>query len=166
MSTKNPLAIEITNVIKTKADALHFIYKIDEVISDLFNLKIHVEELLEKKLSYTQKQFIVSVAKDNNIALNDAVSFQKFLMKLKEYATSIPDVELSLSFDPSKEIIDSISDWFKTSIKMEVFLDITIDESIMGGVLIGFNGTYKDYSLKKTLKDTIIKNPTILTIKR
>lgn|GEM_PF-1830370 len=156
---------EITDFIKTKDDAFRFMDKIDGVIADLFTVKVKIEDILEKKLSYHEKQLIIDLAKKNDIAITDIVPFQQFLMRLKEYIHSLPNIEISLAFDPKKETIDRIADWFRENIKKEVFLDLKVDVTIMGGALIGSNGLFKDYSLRKTMRDTLTKYPEMLTIK-
>ena len=79
------------------------------------------------------------------------------LLKAKEEIKNLKIAKITLAIDPSEDTISLISDWINKNLGDGIILDLSKDESILGGVIISIDGVYKDQSLKKNLEELFIK---------
>lgn len=74
------------------------------------------------------------------------------LADLKKQVAALPAISLTLAFTPGQETLNRISAWLKTNVAKDLLIDLMVDENIIGGAQIAYQGHYKDYSLAKKLK--------------
>ena len=78
-----------------------------------------------------------------------------------EYAEKIPSVKLTLAFFPSPEFLKKITSWLSNEIGRKSVVDVSVDEKIIAGATIEYDGEYRDYSFAAKLDEVIeqeIKN--------
>ncbi len=78
-----------------------------------------------------------------------------------EYAEKIPSVKLTLAFFPSEELLKKITNWLSNEIGKKSVVDVSVDEKIIAGATIEYDGEYRDYSFAAKLDEVIeqeIKN--------
>jgi len=91
----------------------------------------------------------------DKIDIKDTLQFQNFLKELQQRVENIPVIMLHFAFNPKEEILRSVLNWFLENLKKEVVLDIEVDQNLIGGAVVVYNGIYKDYSLRKKFEDKI-----------
>lgn len=74
-----------------------------------------------------------------------------------DYAEKIPSVKLTLAFFPSPEFLKKITDWLAAELGRKAVVDISMDEKIIAGATIEYDGEYRDYSFAAKLDEVIEK---------
>lgn len=67
--------------------------------------------------------------------------------------TKKPEVELTLAFNPSARQIDKIMEWFWDNFQQKVALKISVDEEVIAGACLAFDGRIWDYTLGKKIDE-------------
>lgn len=103
---------------------------------------------LQKIAKRTSKELYSAFceADRNKILPQTPAEIGNFLQSLIAYLKSIPRVNLFLPFDPSDDFIGDLAVWFERNIGQKVILNIRVQEEIIAGAIIEYNGKYKDYS--------------------
>ena len=145
---------DILGDIKTVGELDNFLAEIENVLASLFKVKNKsIEEILDKTAGKSTAGQIKKLMANNKINPSDYSSVEKLLNNIKEAFKKIQILKISLAVDPSEEMIGHIFDWVKENLGKGIILDIDKDESILGGAIISFNGTYKDFSLRRALEE-------------
>jgi hypothetical protein len=76
-----------------------------------------------------------------------------FLTDLKNYLESRKSVRLTISFEPSRDFLKRLHGFLAGSVGPNYLLDIYVKPEIVAGVVIEFEGKYRDYSLAKVLEE-------------
>jgi len=142
-------------LVHTKKDIEEVILQLDDLINSLFNVNIDIEKKMDEILPQDKKQKIMEIVKRNKIDIKDTLQFQNFLKELQQRVENIPVIMLHFAFNPKEEILRSVLNWFLENLKKEVVLDIEVDQNLIGGAVVVYNGIYKDYSLRKKFEDKI-----------
>ncbi|OGM30472.1 hypothetical protein A2630_04010 [Candidatus Woesebacteria bacterium RIFCSPHIGHO2_01_FULL_44_10] len=95
----------------------------------------------------------LEAAADNLYRLN--LSQEDTDTKKRQYEEAVEKIEnlkvikLALAFDPSTDFVDKM--WQIVAQKMGegIVLDIALDKSLIGGVVIEHDGQHQDYSLRR-----------------
>jgi len=87
------------------------------------------------------------------------------VIKTRQTNLDIPNVQVSskvvnlvLAFSPEKKLFSHLKLWVKENVNPDAVLDISVDQSILAGALITYNGYYKDFSLKKKVQEAFSQN--------
>ncbi len=151
------LPTDIIDVVKTSQDRVEFLSQLDVLSRVFYSHKKDITSALETEVSFKTREKLVWLARKNNISLDTVDIFNSFLETVKQTVVQIPEITLILAFAPTEQMISVISFWFTTSAKKAVVLDISVDKTLIGGTIIGLNGMYKDFSLKRKLQDKFEK---------
>lgn len=80
-----------------------------------------------------------------------------FFKSAIEYAEKIPVVKLTLAFFPTDEFLKKITNWLEAELGKKSVVDISVDEKIIAGAMIEYDGEYRDYSFATKLDEVIKK---------
>lgn len=72
-----------------------------------------------------------------------------------EYAEKIPVVKLTLAFFPADEFLKKITNWLTVELGKKAVVDINVDEKIIAGAAIEYDGEYRDFSFAAKLDEVI-----------
>lgn len=148
---------DLITSLKTTREVDDLSSEIDVLMSASFkSAKMSLEKALSSISGKTAAK-ITDIFSKNNFDMNDKKLVSDFLDTLKNLIKKFKIIKLILAFDPTRKAIENIHDFISENIGIGYILDIEIDESILGGAAIMFNGNYKDYSLRKNL-DEIFAN--------
>src|SRR4030043_35871 len=88
------------------------------------------------------------------------LSYLLTLIKTKQYADEIlvridelKDCLYNKRIDLDEKMVKEISAWFIENYGKNVLVDLVSDKSLIGGAIVEFNQSSKDFSLKKRLED-------------
>lgn len=137
----------------TKKDLQDVLNSVDQILTDLY----------QQKKQLTLSDTFSALAKSQQVDPKDREQLRAFFEDLKKQLTQIPAIGLTLGFHPSPESMRTIAGWIHTNVSENLILDISVDESLLGGAAISFNGFYRDLSLKKSLEDAYKNNRDIFT---
>lgn len=143
----------LLSLIKTKSFADEIIEKIDELKDCLYNKRIDLDKKMGELFSFELKEKIKAYSWQEQVNLNDPVSFGKFLSNLRGHIKNMPVVTIRIAFSPDEEIVQEITGWFVENYGKDVLVDIHYDKNLIGGAVVIFNQKSIDYSLQKRLEE-------------
>lgn len=144
---------EILSNIRTKEDA--------------WALEQEIDILLDRLYSSNQEDYGQALKRDvrSNIALIIKSSIEKaridrdkYLQGLKTELKKLKEIQLTLAFEPTDAIIEKILLWVRENVGEGIILDINYSKTISGGAVIIHKGKYRDYSLKKLIRNDLDNN--------
>jgi F0F1-type ATP synthase delta subunit len=137
---------------KTKDEANIFQEHIEQLLQSLFS-NTPFEEMVNEVLSHEKKEKLLAFLKEQHVDTANAQQIQACLQEIKKTISESSIVTLTLAFAPKQQVVETISTWFTVYTKKFVLLDILVDTNLIGGTIISYNGTYKDYSLKNIFEE-------------
>lgn len=141
------MSYELVKLARTKDEALKLIDELDLIYDSLFeNSKETLDEVLAKRISVETAEVVKS-------AFSKGIDKAKYLKDAKESLRRAKIISLTLAFEPREETVEKLSLWVSKNIGDGVLIDIAKSESVVGGAIIIFQGNYRDFSLKKKIRD-------------
>lgn len=124
------------------------------------NLVLEELDLLTKSVFNQKKDF--NFALENQVRTHIAEAIKKdltsssispadYLSQSQAALANLGAIKLTLAFDPSPSVLDRISSWARTNLSSDLIVDLEVDPSILGGVIIEYKGKYHDLSVKQKL---------------
>ncbi len=146
--------IELSPYLQTTADAKLLSGLLTKLHESFFKKQQSPDAIWAKEIPATLSSSLQKLAAENNVSTSDPSSMQSFLVKVQESITALPQLELTLSIAPTKDFIKQITRTIARQSNKLVLIALKVDQSIIAGAQIGFQGRYKDYSLRKQLETT------------
>lgn len=101
----------------------------------------------EKVLKRSVRSWVASSVLEG--LLKTGLTQEKYLKGLEEKVAQLRELKLTLSFQPTEEFVDELNAWVIEHLGAGIILDIKVDQKILGGAIITYEGKYRDYSLAK-----------------
>ncbi|OGH31136.1 MAG: hypothetical protein A3J69_00120 [Candidatus Levybacteria bacterium RIFCSPHIGHO2_02_FULL_42_12] len=137
---------------KTQKEADLLLSEIDELLSSLYVIKKNaLQTVLEKSVRVDVARGIESLLPRSK----KPEDIKTVLHSLRNDVQKIPTLKVTLAFEPSEKMIETLYDWAKETLGEIVLLDITYDPLIVGGVVMSWKGAYIDASLKTKLDNNL-----------
>lgn len=142
---------EFVKKIVTKEDFLLFLEEINLIEQMVFKntgvplwkkVEGRVREELRKELQKLENEGVISTSPNQQFS---------FFEELKNYLQKIPYLKLEIAFEPSEDFLSKIKKWFREENHQEVILDLIINPKIVGGAVIEYRGSWRDFSLLKEI---------------
>lgn len=137
--------------------------------NDLYRLIEQVEGL--SRFLFRDKQGPISIKAGEYLTSNLAIIFKEiedrglepatddkqadFLRALADYIKNIPLVKITLAFDPKLEFVAQLNREITAVAGCKVVLDISVDESIVGGAKFEYKGKYWSSTLEVQITQVI-----------
>jgi F0F1-type ATP synthase delta subunit len=144
---------EFNNFLKTTDDVTVLLDLVTGLSGAIFKSEDNFETILTSQTPYAFSQAILQLAKRHHLDSSDKSDVDLFLRHLKEAIVALPTVHVTLAFLPKQALIEELSEWFITNYQTKVLLHIVVDPTIIGGAVFSFNGKYRDFSLRKKLRE-------------
>jgi len=133
----------LQNII-TKRDAQRLLEEIEIIRKGLFEAgEGALESLLKNKVRAETAEVIRETFSKADL------DKKGYLDKVEELIMKMPNVSFILAFEPSEGAVERFYSKVSEATGKRVLLDIVYEPQIIGGVVIIFNGRYRDYSFKK-----------------
>jgi len=139
----------------THTDAKRFLESMDEAIANAFSTRETLEELFGRLFSHDQKEVLLELIIAVGITRQKAANLQKLLEGIRRTVAVIPIMELTVAVEPSELALVRIKEWIDTHSHTKVVLEIKVNPRVIGGVKIAFDGKYHDYTVRKTIIETL-----------
>ncbi len=81
------------------------------------------------------------------------LSKEAYLKQLKATLEQLAKVDMTIAFEPTDAFIDEILHFLRGVLGESVVIDLKVDKSLLGGVLVSYKGKYKDFSLLKVFNN-------------
>jgi F0F1-type ATP synthase delta subunit len=138
---------QIISKLYTKEDVDLFDMEIDELLKGLYESG---EGSFDNVLKEKVRVRIAEQLKD--IIERSQVSKEECLKNLIKETEKIKVIKITVSFEPTYAAIIRISQWVKQNISNYTVLKTIYDREIVGGLIVEYEGNYRDYSLKKNFQ--------------
>lgn len=145
--------LPITSYIYSVDDKAALLEKLAGLEKSIFTIKKPFEEYVSEELSFPVSQSLLLSAKQANVSFDSPESIKEFLTHQQEIVRALPVVGIRVAIPLSYDTVKSISKWFDAHLEKKVLVELKIDQSLLGGAAIEWNGRYMDYSLKKLLHE-------------
>jgi hypothetical protein len=158
-------SLDLSSFFITKAQASDFAARLALVLEKVYTTDFELEKTIGAQFSLPKKDQILKLFRENQISETSPTEIQGFLKKLQESVAALPVVTLTIPFEPNDETLKAFSDWFLFTLKKQVIFAIEIDETLLAGARITFNGKYKDYSLRTkfmTIMEPLMQAKTVI----
>jgi F0F1-type ATP synthase delta subunit len=141
---------EIDALVLTKEDFNQLMNEIDLLESSLYELKEgNFDEVMAGKVRKVSASAIGHFIEGKDRA--------QALKQIKEHVMAIQFLEITLTFEPTKKLLEKILSWVENSSQRRLAIDIKVDANIIGGAKVSYQGKYFDGSLSTKLAN-ILKN--------
>jgi F0F1-type ATP synthase delta subunit len=155
----NTLYNDIFTKVRTTADAEQLMSQLDLMLTNLYKVdKEQFEKTINHNLNYDIADSLKNTLHSAGISPTNHEDMKLFLTGLKAELQSCEIITLTIAFEPSAELVTTISDWVHNNLGSKVLLEVNVDPYIIGGAIIIFNGKYLNISVKKKLDDILTRN--------
>jgi F0F1-type ATP synthase delta subunit len=127
--------------LRTKEDISTLESELNSIIDSFYKKEGDIDEVLRTQVRYWVGEIILQETQKDGL-----LDYSK---KLLEMLRDIESVQLILAFEPTRVGVERIYEAIQPAISRKIVLDISCDPQIIGGVIISFNGLYKDYSFRR-----------------
>ncbi len=129
---------------------------LDHLETAFFQKKQTFIQTLDQEIPFPLSETLKKVAGEHEVHLNDTEEVIEFITKLREELQQIQRLTITISFQPTLDLIKEINRWIIVNLKQVVVLDFVTDHTLIGGAKIEFNGLFKDYSVQKRMETQMI----------
>ncbi len=129
---------------------------LQHAIDASYDTKKDIMTVLDEFLPYNITNAILELAEDHNIKLRDGASATNFLTVLIDMLKNAPTVDITLAFYPTYAQLKEIITWWRKEIEPHIILNLKVDQNLLAGAVIGFNGEITNLSLQDSL-NTFLK---------
>jgi len=137
--------------IKTQEDADKLIEEVDLLVSSSYEGK---GQGLTVTLNSKIRAWIADSLKNDPDFLRDPISY---LEKLKKDVAGFEKIEMAISYQPTYENIERLSQTVKRLIGVNTLIKLIYDPTLLGGAVVIYKGNYRDYTLKKIFDNEFSK---------
>jgi len=152
--------VDLSEFFITKDQMQNFIDGLSAISEGVYEKDFNIEVFLNRHLGILKGSKFLSYLKDKSVNPSDTQGIKLFIDKFIQDVSTLPQVAITIAFEPEDSLLHNLSDWFLTNIKRQAVFDIKIDKSIVAGVIIFYNGKYFDYTVKKIFQNIKIDIPT------
>ena len=147
--------IDLSDFFKTKAEATDFAARLGAVSAMIYHTGFNLEQELIRQFGLRKKDRFLTILRENNISIESTQAIKEFFTKLQQMAASIPVLSIILPFEPTDQTLAVLSDWCMLNIKKQMLFDLQVDQRLIGGAAIQYNGKYLDFSVRPKVEATI-----------
>ncbi len=144
---------EILSNIRTKEDAWALEQEIDILLDKLYSAKA---DEFSHALEHDVRSNVALIIKSS--IEKARIDRDKYLQGLKNELKKLKEIQLTLAFEPTDATLEKIFLWVRENVGKGIILDINYSKTISGGAVIIHKGRYRDYSLKKLIRNDLDNN--------
>ncbi len=144
---------EILSNIRTKEDAWALEQEIDILLNKLYSAKA---DEFSHALEHDVRSNVALIIKSS--IEKTRIDRDKYLQGLKNELKKLKEIQLTLAFEPTDATLEKIFLWVRENVGKGIILDINYSKTISGGAVIIHKGKYRDYSLKKLIRNDLDNN--------
>ncbi len=144
---------EILSNIRTKEDAWALEQELDILLDKLYSAKA---DEFSHALEHDVRSNVALIIKSS--IEKTRIDRDKYLQGLKNELKKLKEIQLTLAFEPTDATLEKIFLWVRENVGEGIILDINYSKTISGGAVIIHKGKYRDYSLKKLIRNDLDNN--------
>lgn len=138
---------ELVSNLVTVTQRDYFLDSIEVLEKSLFATHQTIFELTSLALSLPWSDIVLRMYHEQNLIDQDKDACRAILESIKTAVKHMETVEIRVAYNITDADVRDIRNWFFFQLKKNMLLNIIVDPSIIGGIIIYRNGIYKDYSV-------------------
>lgn len=138
--------LELVQSLTTLSQRDYFVDALDILENTLYSHQT-IYELTSLALSPPQSDIVVRMYHEQNLLDNNKDRCKALINEIKKKILSLETLELRVAYNITDADVKDIKNWLFFQLKRQILLNIIVDTSLIGGVVIYRNGIYKDYSV-------------------
>ena len=134
--------------ILTVEDQMAALDQLEEIVKSCYkNQGSDFKQLVSKTAKYSISEAIFSrLSGESDRGIQVGV-VEKLKLEIKKLRT----IKVTLAINPTMEMIKNISQWVKVNLGQDVILEIKVDNRIIAGIVIAFEGKYGSFTAKEKI---------------
>lgn len=149
--------LDLSDFFITKSQANDFAIRLNTIVEQMYTTNFNLEQAIHTQFGIQQSDIFLKLLREHKLQNGSLQDIQIFLNKIQEILKNLSVVSLTLAFEPSDEVLKSLTQWCALNLQKQVVLDVQIDPHIIAGVKINYNGRFKDYSVT-SIFNTLVSN--------
>jgi len=149
--------IDLSDFFTTKAEAEDFLSQLTTLAEMFFRTNFNFENALTQQFGVTKADRFLAIMRENNVNPASLQTVKEFVSVLIQKITTMPIITLTVAFEPNKQMLKSVSEWFVVNTKKQMLFDIRIDRTLIAGAAINYEGKFSDFSIRETFNQ-VLKN--------
>ena len=149
--------IDLSDFFTTRAEANDFLSRLTTLSEMFFQTGFDLEKSLNEQFGINKSDRIIAILRANNVPTESLPAVKEFIFILMSKISSLPVLSLTVAFEPKAETLKSLSEWFFINLHKQMLFDISLDQNIIAGAKITYNGKFFDFSIKSTF-ERILQN--------
>lgn len=141
----------LMETIQTKEDVLSLMEEINELQKTIFKNQTTENGIFKKEMPDSDLK--KRIFKMENEEMKNQKDILSFLEELKTCVLELPTIRLKLAFQPSNDFLKKIGSWLKKETGKKIIMEIIVDQKIIGGLTMEYEGKYVDFSLRKKMEN-------------
>jgi hypothetical protein len=147
--------IDLSKFFHTRSEADDFLARITVISEDIYKTNFNLEKSLTEQFGVIKKDTFLTLLRNHNINIGSTEEIKSFINNIKAEIINLPTAYFTMAIAPKEEILSALSEWFLINLKKHVLFQIDVDQKLIGGIKINFNGKFKDYSIKPLFEQII-----------
>ena len=149
----------IFTYVRTTHEADELLNHIDTLLSRLYTQETKPFESVAYSILDPQIAKVIHVVfLELHFSWSHPEEIKMFFTNLKDEMKRFEVITLTLAFTPTSDAINAFSNWTRSNISLTTLLEINVDQHLLGGAIIIYQGNYLDLSVRKKLDEYFIKH--------
>lgn len=144
--------LDLSGFFVTKSQANDFVRGISNIIDKMYELNFNLENAFAQEFGIDKRDKFVQLLHENT---HKNLSLKDYLNSFIEQVKTLPELDITIAFEPNNDTLKAISQWFIISYGKQVLININVDKNIIAGASINYQGKYKDYSFKSVFDGVV-----------
>lgn len=133
------MSSDINQIICTVEEQLEVLYQMDEILKYIYKSDNEdIQQFINKTARYGITEAIFSRLSDQSDRLVQAKTIEKMKEEIKELRV----LKLTFAINPTVDTMKKVCQWVKTNIGQDVILAIDVNNRIVAGIILSFEGRY------------------------
>lgn len=146
--------LDLSGFFTTKSQASDFVRGLSNIIDKMYEVNFNLENAFSQEFGIDKRDKFMELLHENS---HKNMSLKDYLTSFIEQVKVLPELDITIAYEPTNDTLKAISQWFIISFGKQVLLNITVDRNLIAGAAINFNGKYKDYSFKNQFNEIVKK---------
>lgn len=135
----------LSQSVRTTTEAKRLLKSLDQIISSIHSTTDHHENI-SKALTTSQRQLLLEDLQNNDTTLTEP-NAEGIISDIRSSIKEMPVATIELAFQPSAHFTEEVADNINAMTKTPCIVEIKLNPTISGGMVIYFQGRHYDYSL-------------------
>lgn len=145
--------MDLSGFFVTKSQASDFSRGLSNIIDKMYETNFNLEDAFAQEFGIDKRDKFIELLHENS---HKNLSLKDYLTSFIEQIKILPEIDITIAYEPNNETLKAISQWFIISFNKQVLLNISVDRNLIAGAAINYKGKYRDYSFRN-LFDEIVK---------